>query len=77
MTEMTDEIKTPKEKVKFRIAPPGFRWRPLFFLPFPLDILTSLALVFLPVLVGTIIDLHTSGDEAGAWRLVWLLVGVV
>lgn len=79
MAEMTDETKTkiPKEKVKFRIAPPGFRWRPLFFLPFPLDILTSLALVFLPVLVGTIIDLHTSGDEAAAWRLVWLLVGVV
>lgn len=77
MAEMIDETKTPKEKVKFRIAPPGFRWRPLFFLPFPLDILTSLALVFLPVLVGTIIDLHTSGDEAGAWWLVWLLVGVV
>lgn len=79
MAENADEkkTKTPKEKVKFRIAPPGFRWRPLFFLPFPLDILTSLALVFLPVLVGTIIDLHTSGDEAAAWRLVWLLVGVV
>ncbi|MDY6051118.1 MAG: ABC transporter ATP-binding protein [Rothia sp. (in: high G+C Gram-positive bacteria)] len=66
-----------EEKVKFRIVPPGFRWRPLFFLPFLLDILTSLALVFLPVLVGTIIDLHTSGDEASAWRLVWLLVGAV
>ncbi len=65
------------DRVAFRLAPPGFRWRPIYFVPFALDVLSSFALVLLPVLVGQIIDLHSAGQTAEGWRLVWVLVGAV
>lgn len=62
---------------KFRLAPPGWRWRPVHFLPFVLDLISSLMLVYLPVLVGRIIDLHLAGDTERAWQLMWWMVAII
>lgn len=66
------------QKSRFRLAPPGFRWRPVYFIPFILDTISSIAVVFMPVLVGRIIDLHSAGDTEAAWlQMRWLLVAIV
>lgn len=64
-------------KPKFRLAPPGWRWRPVHFLPFVFDLVSSLALVYLPVLVGRIIDLHLDGQTEQAWQLMWWLMAII
>ncbi|MFW0169233.1 ABC transporter transmembrane domain-containing protein [Rothia sp. P4278] len=71
------EHKNTQNTEKFRIAPPGFRWRTLYFLPFVLDFFASLATVFMPVLVGRIIDLHSSGLSTQAYQAIMILAGVI
>ncbi|MDO4898737.1 MAG: ABC transporter transmembrane domain-containing protein, partial [Rothia sp. (in: high G+C Gram-positive bacteria)] len=67
--------KEPLAKVKFRLAPPGFTWRPTYFLPFGFTVLAAIGMVFLPVLVGRIIELHSQGDASSAWGLMtWMLL---
>lgn len=71
----TDKVET--EKTRFRIAPPGFTWKPVYFIPFILDAITSVAVVFLPVLVGRIIDLHSAGEQEQAWQHMYWLIAII
>lgn len=71
------EQKHTKNTEKLRIAPPGFHWRALYFLPFLLDLFASLAVVFMPVLVGRIIDLHSSGQSDQAYQTIVMLAGII
>lgn len=74
---MAEIAEDQDRKQKFRLAPPGWRWRPVHFLPFVFDLISSLMLVYLPVLVGRIIDLHLAGDTERAWQLMWWMVAII
>lgn len=64
--------------VKFRLAPPGWRWRAIHIIPFFTDLISVLLVAYLPVLIGTIIDLHTAGETQRAWsQMKWAVLIVL
>ncbi len=64
--------------VKFRLAPPQWRWRAIHIIPFFTDLIAVLLVAYLPVLIGNIIDLHTAGDTEEAWgQMKWAVLIVL
>ncbi|MBM7050622.1 MULTISPECIES: ABC transporter ATP-binding protein [unclassified Rothia (in: high G+C Gram-positive bacteria)] len=73
----SETAKSADASVKFRVAPPGWRWRPLYLIPFITDLISVLSVAYMPVLMGRIIDLHIAGQVDEAWSLMKWLVLIV
>lgn len=66
-----------RAKPLIRVAPPGFHWTPRDFIPFAMELLAGLVLVFLPVTVGGAIDAALSGQNDRASQLTWLTLAMI
>lgn len=67
-----------EEKTTFKVLPPGVHYSLLrWATPFVAETFSGTALIFMPLIVGNIINRFSNGDDGAAWSLVWLIIGLV